>query len=533
MWSWSLRIVTLTCTCVLGALGLSGSGVISSTAVPEPTVHADDPPPGADITRKPGVVELASAAGVAHMLGGDNESTSGGDYVPPGSSGVTGMDHHVAPSCSGTGADGNRVQVIYAVEQGDNDRYDSLVPSIRSWVGDVDDTFAASARQYGADFRVRWVHDECVPVIIHEVLPSGSLHDGFDVMVDELKSRGYDAKSRKYLVFADATDMCGWAHVYRDSSPDNANDGRYPMFARVDSSCWSFRKGWHSVAAHELMHTIGGVHHDAPHANPPGYHCVDESDAMCYDDGSGRAIQERCDDASEALFDCGGDDYFRPGPPDGSYLATHWNTADSSFLDDISRYPTRVATTVSPKTVSWGMATTIAGTVVRDQDGEAVPGQPVKLYWREAGQATWNYRESATTDSAGEYAFTVEPPSHGRYLVRLAPDSAKYAGSSGLGEAVAVRYSVTGGFMVPVMPRGFAATLSGSVGPDRPGELVQLQRHDGQAWQTVASTTLSSRSTYSFDVKHDQPGRYQYRVFKAAGDLHAAGWTSKHTLTVF
>lgn len=36
--------------------------------------------------------------------------------------------------------------------------------------------------------------------------------------------------------------------------------------------------------------------------------------------------------AQEHLIDCNGDDYFNVNPPIGSYLADHWNVADSMFL---------------------------------------------------------------------------------------------------------------------------------------------------------------------------------------------------------
>ena len=53
---------------------------------------------------------------------------------------------------------------------------------------------------------------------------------------------------------------------------------------------------------------------------------------MCYADGGGKAMQQICPNDQESLFDCNNDDYYSTFPPAGSYLATHWNTADSRFL---------------------------------------------------------------------------------------------------------------------------------------------------------------------------------------------------------
>lgn len=426
------------------AVGADAVG-IESTA-PQPVVHRDEWPPGVVPGRIPSVQELAAGTG-ARPAGQEGRA-----YRPPGHPGIGSMRRHVKPSCSGDGTDGNRVQVIYAVEQGRRDRYRELLPSLRSWIGDVDDTFAASARKTGADFRVRWVHRDCVPVIAKEVVPQGALSRGFHSTVRALSARGYKSKTRKYLVFADSADLCGIAGLYLDSRKhENNNDGRFPMFARVDSPCWAFPDSRHSVAAHELMHALGGVQRDAPHANPPGSHCVDERDAMCYDDGSGGAMRRNCD-GGEALFDCGGNDYFRPRPPRATYLDTHWNTARSSFLDDVSRYATSISAAVSPRRIFWGMEVSIKGQAVRRVDRAPAAAQLAKLYWRKRGAKSWAYLASTTTSDTGRYSFTARPSRTGAFTVRLVPQSAKYAASRSPARTVMVEQYFSSPLLLPVVP---------------------------------------------------------------------------------
>ncbi|MGP1667528.1 MAG: hypothetical protein ACTS5I_16805, partial [Rhodanobacter sp.] len=54
---------------------------------------------------------------------------------------------------------------------------------------------------------------------------------------------------------------------------------------------------------------------------------------MCYrDDGGGGPMRYLCPESHAWLLDCNDDDYFNTSPAPGSYLGTHWNTANSSFL---------------------------------------------------------------------------------------------------------------------------------------------------------------------------------------------------------
>lgn len=92
------------------------------------------------------------------------------------------------------------------------------------------------------------------------------------------------------------------------------------------------------------MHNLGGVQNDAPNTTMAG-HCRDETDTMCYADGGTLGTMLSVCAGSEHLLDCREDDHYSTAPPAGSYLATHWNPADSSFLDNLA--PVTPAPTVS------------------------------------------------------------------------------------------------------------------------------------------------------------------------------------------
>lgn len=301
--------------------------------------HGPDPAPaGRDVRKGRSIAELRHAAGLDTPDA--TARTTAGTITPT-------TDGSGAIVCSDDGVSGKRVQVLYVVAADRPDRYLSLVDALGQYTIRADGQLNASARKSGAVRHFRFVTDGdgaggCV-LDVQRVAIGAAEDDTWDAMVAALKAQGYSRPDRKYLIYADANVYCGMGSYYTDSQPGQANvaNGTRPEYARVDAGCWNYGEG------HELMHTLGGVQTDAPHATPGG-HCFDEYDELCYDDGSGVRMKYICASSQSTLFDCNGDDYFLAAtPPAGSYLATHWNTADSAFLISGEVTPVSPAPTAS------------------------------------------------------------------------------------------------------------------------------------------------------------------------------------------
>ncbi len=310
------------------------AGAVLLTALPTLAVPAAAATPA---TTK--VARLtAPAAQVACSLVGDVPVCSHGDdaRLRPQSSAGEGTRQQASTSstrigCYGNGRSGPRVQAVYARPIGSADRLPSMRASFRGWAGALDKAVDDSAHQTRGARHVRFVTTPtsggCELDIVAVTLPP-SAFTSFNATVSALQQRGMDATGMKYLVWSDVSKLCGMASSYADSSPgaNNANNGLYPTYARVDRACWGYAE------THELTHMLGGVQADAPRATA-GFHCRDGSDVMCYDDGTAGSQQvSACPAAQARLLDCRHDDYFSTAPVKGSWLASHWNVAMSSFL---------------------------------------------------------------------------------------------------------------------------------------------------------------------------------------------------------
>ena len=322
----------------------TGNNRVVPAAVDELCTHGPDPaPPGIDInTPRPLGVDppLDSLPIPIPRPGG-----------PPGEP-TTAATIFPGIGCYGDGQSGNRVQAVYAVPADRPDRYDQVLPSIRQWAADTDAVFQASANKTGGLRRIRFVTDSACNLMVQRVRVTAAGDDTFDKTVAELQAQGLNRVDRKYLVWMDSTVLCGVASYYNDDRPTgNYNDGAPGIpgsIARTDSGCWGLASRGQSVEAHELMHSLGAVVRSAPNASAAG-HCNDDSDRMCYQDGTVSLLRTLCPVTQENLFDCGNDDYFHTAPGAGSYLARHWDAANSSFLSSAAndRQPSGV-TPIAP-----------------------------------------------------------------------------------------------------------------------------------------------------------------------------------------
>lgn len=279
---------------------------------------------GAGSAIVPGVQPVAPVAGAGISADGSQDLGASAEL------------NSMVPACAGDGTSGNRVAFYYAYFSGQQNRLGAVRKNLIAVIEEANDIVYQSARMHGSDQSLRIVTDaNCVPVIRSVELPASDA-DSFQATV---RDSNLSATDRKYVLFTDSARYCGVGTMNLDDRPgsDNTNNGG-PSWARVDLGCWDPQS---TVRA--IFRMLGAVQGSAPHYTGAG-HCADGFDVICQTQapgsraadvspGRGGPAEGSCADPAMAdRLDCAGDTYYNPAPPSGSYLASHWNTADSSFL---------------------------------------------------------------------------------------------------------------------------------------------------------------------------------------------------------
>lgn len=231
---------------------------------------------------------------------------------------------------------GPYVKVLYVYDRNGTSKLSQRKPLIREIVAQADKLVDDSAKQNGARRHVRWLMSNCN---LRVVAVAADLNLDVISLRYNLMARGVLRSNEKGLAFTEGGfgGCAGVAEIYADdraSTSSNRNNFG-GMLALVYNGCWTSGSSLimgTEVATHELLHTLGAVQWSAPNSTEPDFHCTDESDVMCYEDGSGLPMRDVCPAKVPERLDCGRNDYFHPSPSSGSYLATHWNTARNQFL---------------------------------------------------------------------------------------------------------------------------------------------------------------------------------------------------------
>jgi hypothetical protein len=279
--------------------------------------HGGDPPEAFETNPEPGLASPGQAAALASP----------------------------AAPCPDGGVSGKRVEVIYAVPEDRTNNFAASFPSVLAAVNDADFFLDQSTPSAGGQ-HYRWLCENGSDVTVRNVTLVEIGADGvftYGDMVSSLKTQvasglgptNFDSVDRAYLVFVDqlggAYSFGGQGNIFND---DSANPGTNLHQSGPHYSLINGFSGF--VAEHELGHNIGAVQLSAPHSSG-GYHCFEENDVMCYNDGgsyfaAGGALVFTCPTLPATQFDCGQDDYYSVPSGAGAYLASHWNVSNSAFL---------------------------------------------------------------------------------------------------------------------------------------------------------------------------------------------------------
>lgn len=271
--------------------------------------------------RQDGLLDLYSSSGT--FLGTTHGADASPTYPSPAVPGAV----PVPPTCVQDAPDGRFGVVVYAVASDQPDRFEWLLPALRSVVNLTNGDFRISSDSWGVPIDLKMLCDNDGLVVVHHaVLPTPNAESDFGTILTDLFALGLiHPRAKNWIQYDDPSYHLPFSGVGTFNGDDrvmlgnlNNNGGGIAMSVKNVSDF---------VFLHELGHTMGAVPVTSSHTSGSA-HCNDGLDVMCYAD-HGPFSNYSTTACSEYAWDCGNDDYFAPAPVAGSYLDTHWNVGGS------------------------------------------------------------------------------------------------------------------------------------------------------------------------------------------------------------
>lgn len=184
-----------------------------------------------------------------------------------------------------------------------------------------------------------------------------------------------------------------------------------------------------------------------------------------------------------------------------------------------------IASSANPSTA--GRKVVVSGVL----SASSAAGIPVVL-WRElAGQSSFNQLAQTTTDSSGDYTFTLKAGT-------VMADQSWYVTSGSNRSATIdqqVRAAVGLTASTHTAVKGQVVGLRGKVAPSHAGQVILIEEKSGpatRAWHVIARPRLSKGSSYSLSRRFAQPGKTELKAVLGLDARNIASSSPVITLTV-
>ncbi len=198
--------------------------------------------------------------------------------------------------------------------------------------------------------------------------------------------------------------------------------------------------------------------------------------------------------------------------------------------------PTTLSATVSPARPSVGQNFTISGRLTTD--GSPLNATSIALYRWNPATTVWEVNQSTTTNTSGDYLFSINESVLGNYLY-----ASVFAGDNTYGwsfayvtAAIKTPTAITASASTSTTTVGQNFTISGRLTTEGTGlsnqTVTLLTSTDNATWTSATSTTTNATGNYNFTVSESSAGTHYYRASYAGTSTYASAVSDVVTVAI-